>query len=80
MKRALVACILLAGCTAPAPKIITQVQTVRVHVPAALLIAPAPPAPPRVNSAGAVSAWLARLWADDLNKTDQISAIAKLNP
>lgn len=70
----------LASCTTPAPKVVTQLQTVRVHVPAALLNDPAPPAPPQVNTASAVSQWLVRLWADDINKTDQIAAISKLDP
>lgn len=81
MNRALLLCILLAGCSLPqAPKIVTRVQDVHVTVPAPLLAHPAPPSPPQVNTSQAVSTWIVRLWADDVNKTNQIAAIQKLDP
>ena len=76
----LLGCLALAACTTPAPKVVTQLQNVRVHVPAALLTDPSPPPPPQINTASAVSQWLVRLWADDVNKTNQIAAIQKLDP
>lgn len=68
----------LAGCTSSAPQIVTRVQIEKLQIPAALLVDPQPPAPPKVNSASDVSDWVARLWADDINKTGQLAAIGKL--
>lgn len=81
MKRAaLLTALLLAGCATPAPpaKIITRVVIQRTPIPAQLFLDPPPPAAPKVNSAASVSSWIVRLWADDLNKTDQITAIRKI--
>ncbi len=81
MKRAaILAALLLAGCATPAPpaKIITRVVIQRTPIPAQLFSDPPPPVAPQINSAAAVASWIVRLWADDLNKTDQIAAIHKI--
>lgn len=72
------AILILNGCTAPAPQVVTRVQVERVTIPAPLLAAPDLPTPPTVNRSDNVAGWIARLWADDLNKTDQLRAIGKL--
>ncbi len=79
MKRALALCLLLAGCAAsPGPAVISRVDVIHVRIPGALLYDPPPPAPPTVNRADAATEWTIRLWADDLNKSDQLARIAQL--
>lgn len=78
MKRVTLMVVLaLAGCSS-APQVVTRVKVERIRIPASLLADPPPPAPPKRNTSSDISAWIARLWADDASKTAQIDAIGTL--
>lgn len=63
MKRTvLCALLMLGGCAAQPPKVVTRIKIVRPRIPAALLTCPPAPAVPASHAPAAVARYVVSLW------------------
>lgn len=70
----------LAACAggAPPPVVVPVIKVERVPIPPSLLSDPPIPTFPSVNSVGAATDWTARVYIDDVTKSDQLRRIGQI--
>lgn len=61
-KIVLLPALLLAGCGASPPRVVTRIRLVQPQIPPALLVCPAAPVVPLATSQSQVAAYVAELW------------------
>lgn len=74
MNRAIVACVLLAGCAAK-PVTITKIKLVQPPIPPTLLVCPRAPVVPAASRQSQVASYIAELWRAHAVCYDHLAAV-----
>ncbi|MGC8526451.1 hypothetical protein [Acidiphilium sp.] len=72
----MLAVVLLAGCAAPSPQVVTRIRVVEPRIPPSLLACPPAPAVPLVQRQSQVATYVAELWEAGEICRNHLAAVA----
>ncbi|EGO95898.1 hypothetical protein APM_1275 [Acidiphilium sp. PM] len=72
----MLAVVLLAGCAAPPPQVVTRIRVVEPRIPPSLLACPPAPAVPLVQRQSQVANYVAELWEAGEICRNHLAAVA----
>ncbi|BAJ82203.1 MULTISPECIES: YajG family lipoprotein [Acidiphilium] len=72
----MLAVVLLAGCAAPPPQVVTRIRVVEPRIPPSLLACPPAPAVPLVQRQSQVATYVAELWEAGEICRNHLAAVA----